>query len=385
MADDAAICSVCDRPLEGEIEAYGALDRITSDSKVLGRGGRLAQCPYCGTVQKPNDAAWQRECAEIYRNYDSYAISAGQEQAVRGGPPGNRFAPRSDLMIEAIRDRFDLPARGRLLDYGCGRGATTKATQRLLPDWRVDAYDLDRRAEAELSALPVFDRFFSGEPEAIEGQYDLIVLTHVLEHVPRGHEALRHLGSLLTPGGHILVQVPDRILNPFDLLLADHTVHFDPASLHAVAVRSGFSVELLSTEIVVKELTLLAGHGAAIAPPGSANVPAARQIEWLNEAARTCRDAAAKAEADGRPWGIFGTSNVAAWLSAEIGRRPGFYIDEDEAKIGRELNSTRIVAPPDAPGGATVVMAMAPLVASRVAERFSPLGLHFVPFPPAPA
>jgi trans-aconitate methyltransferase len=44
--------------------------------------------------------------------------------------------------IELLRERFgDLPAHGRAADLGCGPGDVTLRLARVLPAWRIDAFD----------------------------------------------------------------------------------------------------------------------------------------------------------------------------------------------------------------------------------------------------
>ena len=377
----------CDIELTKTINNYLSLYRISSDSKLFGTGGQLAQCKFCGTVQKPLDAAWLAECEAIYNSYDSYSGSGGVEQSVRGGALTNdRFAPRSDLALEALLSRGALSSNGRLLDYGCGRGPTTRAASRLLPGWRVDGYDLDRRAEAELNNMENFDTLFSGSPKETLDQmiasgalYDLIALVHVLEHIPRGHETLSKLSQLLAPGGQILVQVPNRISNPFDLLIADHTVHFDSLSLFRVVQRSGLSVHMLSEDCIAKELTVLAGYGKEIPQPVSMQISAALQVTWLEQVGKLCRNTASLGS-----WGIFGTSNVASWIKGEAGGGPDFYIDEDGAKQGQKIDGVDILRLEQAPSGANVLMAMAPIVAENIMSRLITLPLNFIVLPAVP-
>ena len=378
-------CLGCDMPLTGIIKNYESLNRISSDSKLFGTGGQLAQCKLCGTVQKPIDATWQAECDSIYNSYDSCSGSGGIEQSVRGGAvTGGRFAPRSDLILEGLLSRGGLPCSGRLLDYGCGRGPTARAAFRFFPGWRVDGYDLDRRAEAELNSIENFDTLFSGSPNETLNQmiksgvrYDLITLVHVLEHIPHGHKALSKLGQLLAPGGQILVQVPNRISNPFDLLIADHTVHFDPSSLFRVIQRSSLSVHFLSENWIRKELTVLAGYGKGIPQPVSMQTSASIQVTWLEQVGRLCRDTAALGS-----WGIFGTSNVASWIKREAGVQPDFYIDEDVAKQGQRIDGVEILMPEQVPEGANVLMAMAPSVAESVMKRLIALPVKFIVLSP---
>ena len=378
-------CLGCDKPLTGIIKNYERLNRISSDSKVFGAGGKLAQCEQCGIVQKPFDSLWLAECESIYSSYNTYAGSGGIEQSVRGGTEyGGKFAPRSYLALERLISLGDLTSCGRLLDYGCGRGPTTRAAFKLLPGWRVDGYDLDRRAEEELVSMENFDTLFSGSPnetlnEMIESgiRYDLIALVHVLEHIPHGHEALSKLKKLLLPGGQILLQVPNRISNPFDLLVADHTVHFDPLSLFRIVKRSGLSVQFLSENWILKELTVLVGFGKEISEPALRLTSAADQVRWLEQVAKLCRDTASLGS-----WGIFGTSNVASWIRGEAGIKPDFYIDEDVAKHGQRIDGVEILIPEKVPEGSNVLMAMAPKMAESIMNRLITLPVKFISLPP---
>ena len=373
-------CAICGAALSNRIAGFEALQRVTSDCKPYPAGGSIAECGACGAVQKPGDAAWQADCDAIYGAYDNYSLTGGIEQSVRGGPDGQDYAPRSDLVLGAYDRAFGLPASGRMLDYGCGKGPTTRSAARILTGWTIDGYDLDRRAEDVLSAIPAFGSLFTGAPEDIPHRYDLIVLMHALEHIPDGPAVLAKLGRLLTPGGHIVVQVPNRIPNPFDLLVADHVVHFDPAALHGIARAAGLAPVVLAQDWVVKELSLVAGQGADVAQPEASGISAQDQVSWLKAVASTVKDAAAK-----RPFGIFGTSIIGTWMASELPAPPDFYLDEDPAKQGRAIDGVPILAPDQAPTGAVIAPAMAPQVARAVAQRLQPLGLHFVDLPDAPA
>lgn len=230
-------CGVCGAMLPPSIEGFTERQRVTSDCKPYAAGGKVTECRACGAVQKPNDRDWQADCDFIYANYDNYSLTGGIEQSVRGGPEGQDYAPRSDLVLGAYSNAFGLPNAGRMLDYGCGKGPTTKAADRILSGWTIDGYDLDRRAEDALTAIPQFGELFTGDPADIPHRYDLIILMHALEHIPNGSKVLETLGHLLTPTGHIVIQVPNRLQNPYDLLVADHTLHFDRASLYSVGER----------------------------------------------------------------------------------------------------------------------------------------------------
>jgi SAM-dependent methyltransferase len=384
MAEDleGAACQVCGaNHLEG-IPSYQRLMRVTSDCRPFANGGRLFQCKTCSAVQKVPDARWRADCDAIYAAYESYALSTGTEAAVCDAD-ANVFAPRSEIVLRHVREATDLPAgdlpaQGRLLDFGCGSGPTSAAASKVLTGWSIDGFDQDRRAADALARIEGFDTLFTGALSVLPSRYDLIVLMHSLEHIPNCFETLAILATKLRPGGKIIVQVPDRNANPYDLLVADHIVHYDAASLYRMGLRAALSPVFMSRSWVAKELSLILDSSSPpCAAPDAGSVSAEAQVDWLSRSAEVFRAAARQ-----RPLCIFGTSIVATWIGSLIGAPPDLYLDEDPAKIGRSLNGVSIAAPSDAPPGATVILAMGPSVAVRVMARLNALPVNFVAPPP---
>jgi SAM-dependent methyltransferase len=369
-------CEVCGEAGLDVVPDFAYLRRVTSDCRSFARGGALYQCRGCGAVQKRNDSTWRADCAAIYAAYDSYGLSTGVEQSVRSGD-GVEFAPRSEIVLRQLKSRIRLPKFGRILDFGCGKGPTSRAASLVLQGWTIDGFDQDDRALAEVSTIDGFQCLYTGGPETLPSGYDLIVLMHALEHIPDAARVLELLAGKLNPGGHILCQVPNREVNPYDLLVADHLIHFDFASLMKLGERTGFLVEVRQ-DWIVKELSLVLSPSGSTghAPPRRSTIAAARQVDWLRQVVETCERAATH-----RPFCIFGTSIVATWLASELSAAPDLYLDEDPARIGHRLNGVPIAAPAEAPSGATVVLAIAPAVAAAVAVRLAPLGLNFVKTP----
>ncbi|MBX3503315.1 MAG: class I SAM-dependent methyltransferase [Alphaproteobacteria bacterium] len=374
-------CVVCGASSLQPVTKFARLRRVTSDCRPFDSGGELGQCARCGAVQKPDTLRWRADCARIYAAYDSYGLSGGAEQAVRSGD-GSAFAPRSEIVLRRYRASVAAPARGRILDFGCGKGPTSLAASRVLSGWTIDGFDQDDRALPVLSTIPGFDRLYTDDPAGLpSGRYDLIVLMHALEHVPTPIDMLALLAGKLAPGGHILIEVPDREANPYDLLVADHLLHFDRQALRTVGAKAGLVPVSVSQRWVAKELSmLLACQGVAESPePAPDLLDASRQVDWLFAVADICREAARN-----RPLCIFGSSIVGTWIASELPTSPDCYIDEDPGKTGRSLDGVPIVAPRDAPAGATVILAVAPAVAATIAARLAPLGFAFVTVPTYP-
>src|SRR5262249_7120392 len=95
----------------------------------------------------------------------------------------------------------------RLLDVGCGTGATLSVYRRL--GWHTHGIELDPDAAAQCRSRrlnvhrgTVFDAQFGAE-------FDLVLLSHVLEHVREPVAVLRRAAEFLAPGGTILVATPN--------------------------------------------------------------------------------------------------------------------------------------------------------------------------------
>jgi SAM-dependent methyltransferase len=147
-----------------------------------------------------------------------------------------------------------LGPRAAVLDVGCGRPTFLEALARRtgargtgidLSDagWTADpgrwaAAGLELRQGTVAAGLPA-------------GPFDLVTLWHALEHDYRPLDTLRRLREVTRPGGALIVEVPN-----FDSLTRRlhgaawagfhtprHTAIYTPATLRAMLVRAGWTVE----------------------------------------------------------------------------------------------------------------------------------------------
>lgn len=373
-------CIVCGTGTLEEINGYHDLSRITSDCRPFEKGGSLFKCTQCSAVQKSDSREWRADCDKIYEGYDVYSVSAGLEQSVRGGGAQSVYGRRSDIVLGEAEKLLTLPESGRFLDFGCGSGVSSSAASDRFKGWAIDGFDLDTRQEETLGKIGGFEKLFVGNPESIDEKYDLIMLTHVLEHVSNPTKTLKTLSNFLTAKGAIIVQVPDRANNPYDLLVADHLMHFDLNSLSSVCRRSGLAILNIANDWVMKELSLIAVSSDVrlqdVGPDDHSLADPEHHVAWLRSVGEFCGR-----QKDKHPLGIFGTSLVATWMTEELGRAPDFYLDEDPAKIGQTLGGVEILSPNDAPGNSVVIPAMASAVAQLVASRYQGKGLSFALVP----
>jgi len=337
------LCHLCGGRLTA-IDRFADLIQVTSDCRPWRAGGRLGACIACGTVQKPVDAAWQAECGEIYASYAIYEQGSGAEQQVFDQASGAAVS-RSSRLVSRLLDVRAMPDEGRLLDIGCGNGAFLSAFGRARPRWRLTGAEVSDTNRRTVEALPGVEAFHTGEIESLSGQFDVAVLVHCLEHIANPTAFLRRAASCLSPGGVIMVEVPNFVANPFDLLIADHCTHFTMATLRNAVAAAGLAIQILSDGWVPKELSLLAGIAPTTADAQELVPPAdggAKEVAWL-------RQLLAAALAEPNPVGIFGTSISGSWIAAQLGSHAIFFVDEDPHRIGKRHMGLPILPPSQAP------------------------------------
>ena len=200
--------------------------------------GRLVEnriCRDCGLVyQSPRMT--EAESAAFYA--DGYR----QFQEGSAAPTARNMAAqrsRSDSLVGFARPV--VPGVSRHLDIGCSMGILL---QRFQAEYRDRAVGVEpgemHRAQAAKNGLTVYPTLEELE-KAGEARFDLVSMSHVLEHLPDPVGYLSHLRDfLLTPDGWLLIEVPN--LYAHDSFEVAHLYAFSPHTLTETLHRGGFEV-----------------------------------------------------------------------------------------------------------------------------------------------
>ena len=132
-----------------------------------------------------------------------------------------------------------------ILDIGCGRGVLLNGFRDL--GHRVLGIE---RAGSGFESLPDIETQSLQELITAGKKFDIIVLWHVLEHLPEPLRTLQEVGQLLNDNGSLFVEVPNfgglqsRLFgaNWFHLDVPRHLYHFTPTSLATMVTMAGFSI-----------------------------------------------------------------------------------------------------------------------------------------------
>ncbi len=143
--------------------------------------------------------------------------------------------------------------RFKLLDVGCGINSF-EVTKYWLPN--AAYYGLDKHRGEEGEYYGAMDGFFliDLERETLrsipDGFFDVIILSHVIEHLDNGLAVVRELSTKLAPLGYIYIETPS--IRTLALPSADGFLHFHDDSTHKRLYDiKDIANELLSSEVKI--------------------------------------------------------------------------------------------------------------------------------------
>lgn len=187
------------------------------------------------------------ECGMVYASlgkpvdYAAESIYAFKNASGSGGTQDDKI--KQESLAWMIHD-FGVLKDDTILDIGCAQGGLLQA---LRNRGFLELSGMDPSEECTEAVRNCGIHAYTGmldDPEL--NTYELVIMSHVLEHVADLHMAVNGVKRRLESGGRVYVEVPDatryaRYNIPFLDFNAEHINHFGPASL--ARVFSSFYIE----------------------------------------------------------------------------------------------------------------------------------------------
>jgi hypothetical protein len=177
----------------------------------------------------------------------------------------------------------------------------------------------------------------------------------------------------------LIVELPAFQENPFELLIADHATHFEPATIEKLLADAGFRSLHVTGEWIPKELSVV----ARALPPIAERMPPEQEdhlraaLRWLDAVRRDAQDRARRSA----HFGIFGTSIAATWLFSELEGKAAFFVDEDPDRVGGRHLELPIYRASDVPAGSDIYVVLPPKISAAVAARLGSATARYHPVP----
>lgn len=164
-----------------------------------------------------------------------------------------------DKVLREFKGRHPLPWRGegKVLDVGCGAGGNLKTLQD--QGWDPHGIEISEVAAAHAREL-VIGNIHTGTLESAPfppKSFDLVFMSHSLEHLPSPVDALRRVHRLLKDDGLLVISVPNLSSLEFKLFgrwwfpldPPRHFYHFDKRSLSGLFTQAGFRLYRFRTGV----------------------------------------------------------------------------------------------------------------------------------------
>ena len=138
------------------------------------------------------------------------------------------------LILDAIDDG------ARVLDYGCNDGWVSRQVKNRKPQCEVSGADINPAALATARRRQGGIEYFDARNGDLDGQtFDIVILSHVLEHVHARLEFLARVVSHIAPGGRLVVSVPQERIRGDSTLLpwAMNAIRGSFVNPHVVVLR----------------------------------------------------------------------------------------------------------------------------------------------------
>ena len=252
-------CPVCDS-MEGDVihrQAFVAPAELAAPDVV-----DIVVCNACGMCFS-DLAVPQFEIDAAYAEHSKYADTSLYAADGEADLPSTD-APWDLERLEGTAQWLasKVPPGARVLDAGCATGALISFLQTEgfdqivgLDPSPVAVATVRRRYGVDAIAGSLFD------PPFDLGRFDLVILSHVMEHLRDIRAAVEGLHRMTNLGGLVYVEVPDatgyadRLVAPFHDFNTEHINHFSELLLQSLFHAAGFVTRESGTKVVLSSPT----------------------------------------------------------------------------------------------------------------------------------
>ena len=248
---------------------------------------------------------------------------------------------RTELQAFNISQMLQTPAP-KILDIGCFDGRLLLHLSDLVRggsftgvDIMVDAGD-EVMGERGITLSTDLKR-------ALDGEYDLIIISHSISYFPDLPLLLSAFRSALACGGTLYIQMPDIVANPYYLLMGDQFFTFTPDCLIYLLTVHGFRALRLPVLMFPREAVVVATVGELnprlVGDIGRRATDIESCLSFLQKKRHSSRN-----YETATAFGIFGTTANAAFVDESTSCLAKFFVDEDPRRSqglfrGKEVRS----------------------------------------------
>tara|TARA_Y100001958_G_C21216657_1_gene542039 strand:+ start:654 stop:1724 length:1071 start_codon:yes stop_codon:yes gene_type:complete len=167
----------------------------------------------------------------------------------------NTIDSRSISQITLINTFINIDKSKKILEIGAGKGDFYNALRKLNLNPTYVTFEPQKEAQERLRDMGIetISKSFTPEDcENRENQYDLIIMSHTLEHFHPStiNKTVQSIHKMLKPGGYFFCEVPNADLNKYTNAgerVVPHLTFFSLSSLDLILKKNNFRISFLKT------------------------------------------------------------------------------------------------------------------------------------------
>lgn len=302
---------------------------VSSDCRALDYGIEIYICNNCFHIQKEATESYLKTVEYLYQSYETFILNNGEEQlSFSSEIPYSRSS-------QIIKNSHQYCVSvNNALDIGCGSGVYLKALNQYYPKMSLSGYDVSVHNKKDIEVIQGVKYFYSGDLKDINEKYDLIILSHVLEHVSSPVDFLNVIKGLLSEHGRLIIQVPNVVENPIDLFVYDHVSHFSIDVLSKF-LSNLFDYVYLPEDQIFKEITYVVSN-SPVKNKQCYKVKCNTNIhQYIQTPFYMMKNMENFVGLINSPTYVFSTGPAGTLLGHLLGDKLIGFIDEDECRVGK--------------------------------------------------
>ncbi len=211
-------------------------------------------CPNCG-LGVVSEEVNQNDLSEYY-NSTYGGLAKKYAHSDMGNPiDSNAIDYRSVSQIMLIKNFINIDESTKILEIGSGKGDFYSSLIKLGNTPRYSTFEPQKEAQDKLNSIgidTISKVFEPSDSSGRENQYDLIIMSHSLEHFHPSliQDTIDSIYSMLKPGGYFFCEVPNAELEKFPNAgerVVPHLTFFSMSSIEHLIRNSNLKVSFLKT------------------------------------------------------------------------------------------------------------------------------------------
>jgi len=362
-------CPICKTD---QTEMYVNINHsVASDASLVSHPVTTYFCSNCFNFFKKRNKIDSHEIQSIYERYVLHNRGRHVEQRVAF----DKFADgieKSKHIANFLFENIEIQNSGKLLDIGCHFGSFLNFFHKKRHNWLINGYDISPRFSETIKAISATAKYFHSNINTINEKFDLITISHVLEHVDQPIEILNFVKTHLTNNGLLLFECNNSEENPFLPLIYEQHYNFSIPGLYNIFDMVGLKIKTIKTNWVPKEISII----AQVAKENEYNFitqqikkETTRKIkknEFLLNKSIISLNRLKKGK---QKIGILGTAYVARWMAKELSEKVDFFIDENPLIQGIYVHNRPVYSTNETPNDSLILVALPLEISYKVIDR----------------